>query len=97
MKTENKFQRDLIKRLRLVFPESVILKNDSSYLQGVPDLLLLVGNKWAALECKKTKSAGHRPNQDYYIDKMNGMSFAAFVYPENLEEVIYELQQTLGT
>lgn len=97
MKNENKFQSELIKRLRLVFPNSIILKNDASYLQGAPDLLLLVGNKWAALECKRSQNSPHRPNQDYYVNKMNEYSYAAFVYPENIEEVIYELQQTFRT
>lgn len=64
------------------------MKNDSSYIQGIPDLLVLFRNKWAALEVKKSNTASHRPNQDYYVDKMNDMSYAAFIYPENKEEVL---------
>ena len=71
------------------------MKNDSSYIQGIPDLLILYNDKWAALEVKKSRTASHRPNQEYYVDKMDDMSFARFIYPENKEVVLDELQQTL--
>jgi hypothetical protein len=92
---ESKFQADLIKELKQLFPGCVIMKNDPEYIQGIPDLTILYGAKWATLECKKSKKASHRPNQEYYVDKLNGMSYSAFVYPENKEEVLNELQQAL--
>ena len=70
------------------------MKNDANYIQGIPDLLILYGNKWACLECKKSGHAKHQPNQEYYVGLMNDMSFARFISPENKEEVIGELQQT---
>lgn len=85
---ENKFQSKLIKEIKDRFPGCIVIKNDSSYIQGIPDLLVLFRNKWAALEVKKSNTASHRPNQDYYVDKMNDMSYAAFIYPENKEEVL---------
>lgn len=85
---ENKFQSKLIKEIKDRFPGCIVMKNDSSYIQGIPDLLVLFRNKWAALEVKKSNTASHRPNQDYYVDKMNDMSYAAFIYPENKEEVL---------
>lgn len=91
---ENKFQGDLIKELKTMFPGIIIMKNDANYIQGIPDLILLYNDKWAALECKQSKGAKHRPNQDYYIDKMSNMSYASFIYPENKEEVLLELQNT---
>lgn len=97
MAKESAFQHDLIDRLSEVFPGCVVLKNDPLYLQGVPDLIVLYNDKWAMLECKKSAAASHRPNQDYYISKFGAMSYAAFVYPENQEEVIHELQQAFGT
>lgn len=91
---ESDFQKGLIKDLKAKFPGCMVLKNDANYIQGVPDLLVLYESKWAALECKKQESASKRPNQPYYISKMNDMSFARFISPENKEEVINELQRT---
>jgi hypothetical protein len=67
------------------------MKNDSSYIQGIPDLIILYKNKWASLECKKSANARHQPNQDYYVDKMNEMSFSRFIFPENEKEILDEL------
>ena len=94
-KLERDFQKNLIKELKEIFKGCIIMKNDSSYIQGIPDLLILYNDKWAALEVKKSRVASHRPNQDYYVDLMSEMSYASFIYPENKEEVLYELQQTL--
>lgn len=88
---ESGFQDRLIKRLKEMFPGCMILKQDA--YQGIPDLLILHGDKWASLECKKSAKAEHQPNQDYYVEQMNKMSFSRFIYPENVEEVLYELQQ----
>ena len=93
-KLERDFQRNLIKELKDIFVGCIIMKNDSSYIQGIPDLLILYKDRWAALEVKKSATASHRPNQEYYVDKMNEMSFARFVYPENKQEVLDELYQT---
>lgn len=90
---ESKFQSDLIKRLKTEFPGCYVLKNDPNYIQGIPDLLMLYKDKWFALECKKSKNASHRPNQDYYVEKLNDMSYAAFVYPENVEETINDIRK----
>ena len=92
---ESKFQRNLIEELEVLFPGCIVLKNDPNYIQGIPDLLILYKNKWAALEVKQSAKAHHQPNQEYYISMMNDMSYASFVYPENKEDVLYELQQAL--
>lgn len=94
MKRENQFQSALIKELKKIFPGCMVLKNDSSYYQGIPDLLVLYKDKWAMLECKRSSTATHRPNQDYYIEKFGKMSYASFISPDNKEEVLDELQQT---
>lgn len=91
---ENKFQANLIKKLKNLFPGCYVLKNDPTYLQGVPDLLVLYKNKWATLECKKSANARHQPNQDYYVGQMNEMSFSRFIYPENEQEVLDELKHS---
>ena len=94
---ESAFQRFLIQRIRSMFDGCIILKNDPSYLQGVPDLLILFEDKWAALEVKASITSSKRPNQRHYVQAMNDMSYAAFVYPGNEEDVLYDLQQTFGT
>ena len=91
---ESNFQADLKKELKRIFPGCIITKLDSGDIQGIPDLLILYKNKWATLECKKSKNESKRPNQEYYVRLMNEMSFSRFIYPENKEEVIDELQQT---
>lgn len=71
-----------------------MLKNDPNYIQGIPDLTVLWRDKWATLEIKKNSKASHQPNQDYYVDTMNNMSFSRFIYPENKEVVLLEIQQS---
>ena len=90
---ENEFQAELIKELKREFPGCMVLKNDANYIQGIPDLLVLFKGYWAVLECKKSKDEPHQPNQDYYISTMDKMSFARFIYPENKEEILDELQR----
>lgn len=92
---ERDFQAKLIKELKVMFKGCIIVKNDPNYIQGIPDLLILYNDRWAALEVKKSATAHHQPNQEYYVDLMDQMSFAAFIYPENKEEILYELQQAL--
>lgn len=95
MSKENSFQAQLIKDLKILFPGCMVLKNDANYIQGIPDLLILFNDKWAMLECKRAKKASHRPNQEYYVDLLDKMSYAAFIYPENREDILNELQQAL--
>ena len=78
-----------------MFPGCIIIHTDPNEIQGLPDLIILYEDRWAALEGKRSANASHRPNQDYYVDLMNRMSFAAFIFPENKEEVLYELSQAL--
>lgn len=91
---EREFQARLIKRLKTMFPGCVILKNDSAYLQGILDLSIFYQDRWAMLEVKATGDAPNQPNQEHYVELLNGMSFAAFIFPENEEEVIDALQQS---
>lgn len=91
---ESKFQASLKKEIEKRFPGSIVFKTDASAIQGFPDLMILFNNKWAALECKKSAGAGHRPNQDYYISKLRDMSFASFIWPENKEEVLNAMERS---
>lgn len=94
-KLESAFQAKLIKELKKIFPGCIVLKNDPDYIQGFPDLLILFNDRWALLECKRSSSASRRPNQEFYISKAKEMSYASFIYPENKEEVLRELQSAL--
>lgn len=88
---ERDFQRKLIQKLKKLLTGCVIMKLDSSYIQGIPDLLILYKDKWAVLEVKRSATASHQPNQDYYVKQLNDMSFSRFIYPENEEEVLDDL------
>lgn len=90
---ESEFQSSLIRELKDIFPGCMILKNDPNYFQGIPDLTILWGKHWAVLECKKSINERFQPNQEYYIDWLNNMSYSSVIYPENKEEVLHELQQ----
>lgn len=89
---ESDFQHKLIKKLEKMFPGCEIMKNDPTYIQGIPDLTILYGPRWATLEVKISAKADHQNNQDYYVEKHNQMSFSAFIFPENEKEVLNELK-----
>lgn len=86
---EGKFQDGLKDTLSKLFPTSIIMKVKG--IQGIPDLLVLYKNKWALLECKRSSTAIHRPNQDRLVELCNKMSFSSFIFPENKEEVLNRL------
>lgn len=89
---ENRFKTKLVKELKEMFPGCIVTHFDPNEIQGLPDLHILYGNKWASLEGKKSADASVRPNQEYYVDLMNGMSFASFIYPENKDAVLNALR-----
>ena len=90
---ESKFQKDLMDEIREIYPGCVIIKNDSEYLQGFPDWTIFYKDKWAVLEAKRDKDAPAQPNQPYYVELLDNMSFSRFVYPENKTEVLDELSK----
>lgn len=92
---ESDFQRKLITKLKQMFPGCIVFKTDPNYIQGFPDLMILYGDRWAALECKRARTAAHQANQDYYIDYLNDLSFASFIYPEVEGEVLDALSRSL--
>lgn len=91
VKLESKFQKELIDEIKTRYPGCIALKNDSSYIQGFPDWTILYKDKWATLEVKKERHAHRQPNQEYYVDTLNNMSFSRFVFPENKDEVLEDL------
>lgn len=94
--TETQYQARLMKKIREMFPGSIVLKNDPRYVQGLPDILVLYKGMWAMLEVKLSSDSVIQPNQKYYIDALGAMSFASFICPENEEEVLSDLQHSFG-
>lgn len=94
---ESKYQKDLCDRLRKRFPGCFIQRNDPQRDQGIPDLTIFIGNWWGMLEVKTSAGAPQEPNQEYWVDHYNRMSFASFIYPENEEQVLDEIQRSLGS
>lgn len=90
-KLESKFQKEFFDEAKARYPGCIVLKNDSGYIQGFPDWTLLYEDKWAVLEMKRKQGARKQPNQEYYVDKLNKMSFSRFVFPENKDEVFEDL------
>jgi hexokinase len=95
-KTEAAYQAKLMDRLQALFPTAFIIRTDPHEYQVIPDILLLVGDRWAMLEVKMSETSPVQPNQPYYVSMFNRMSFASFIYPENEEEVLRDLQSALG-
>lgn len=95
--TEGEYQNKLREKIEERIPGALIMKTDPTFIQGIPDLLIVKNKKWAALEVKKSKKAPHRPNQDFYVNKMNNWSYAAVIFPENEKEIIDELERAFTT
>lgn len=96
MRSERQYQRRLVNQLKELFPGCYIEQKRAGTQQGMPDILILWRNRWAMLEVKRDSDSDHRPNQDFYINKFSGMAFASFIYPENEEQVLYDLQTAFG-
>ena len=92
---EGDYQKHLKDRIKSLLPGCIVLKNDPTWIQGIPDLTVLHGDKWASLEVKKSCKEPHQPNQDYYVETMDAMAFSSFIFPENEEEVLNGLQRAL--
>lgn len=92
---EGAFKKDLKDEIAERLPDSIVTLLDPTYTQGIPDIVVFYKNRWATLEAKVDAKAKHRPNQDLYVETMNNMSFSAFIYPENAEEVLNALAQSL--
>ena len=93
---EGTYQAALIKRIENLLPGCIVLKNDPSIIQGIPDLLVLWNDKWAALEVKASPKSNIQVNQEYYIETLGRMSYASFINPQNEELILDELQHSFG-
>lgn len=96
MKLESDFQSKLKEEIKERFPGAIVLKNDPGLNVGFPDLTVLYKDKWACLECKKSKDAHRGYSQIRKVEALNKMSYASVIYPENKEEVLNEMEQAFG-
>lgn len=94
---ESDYQAGLVKRIKERFPGGVVLKNDAAYQQGILDFTLLYRQCWAALEVKPSIDAVLQPNQRHFVEKLDEMSFAAIICPENEEEVLTALEEAFAS
>lgn len=88
---ESKYRKYLEDRIREILPGCFVLRNPAGEYQGIPDLTVFYGPRWAMLEIKISDRAPFQPNQEYYLDLMSDMSFAAVIYPENELAILGEL------
>lgn len=96
---ESEYQASLIKKIRKDLPGSIILKNNSAYLQGIPDLSIFYGARWGMLEVKIKEpvpgSSDFEPNQEWYIETIGKMYFCRCIFPKNEREVLRGLYKAL--
>lgn len=94
-KLEREIQSRIIKKIKARLPGVKIFKGDTHFQQGTLDLIILYRDRWAMLEVKKSKTASRRPNQQWFVDELNEMSYAALIHPDNEEDILNELQRAL--
>lgn len=98
-KLEADYKSGLHERIKDLLPGCWVLINDEQTCPGIPDTLVLWGPHYAFLEVKRkkpTRASDWRPNQEWYLDELDEMSFAACIYPENEGEILYALQEAFG-
>lgn len=94
---ENEYQAYIVRLIKILIPDCLILKNDPNYLQGILDLSVIYAGRVVLLEVKASEKSKERPNQRYYHDLLNRTGTPAFfIYPENEKEVLIALQQSLA-
>lgn len=92
MALESNFQARLIRQLEAEFPGAVVIKTDPNYIQGFPDLLFLQDSFWGALEVKRARNSVRQPNQQYWVQRLNLMSYSRFIHPGNAVDILEELE-----
>ena len=93
---EADFQSKIVKWLRSKGCMVLKYQQNATTRAGIPDIIFLKEGFWGAIEVKKSKTAKYRPGQKEMVAKMNEMSWAKAVYPENWDETKKELEVILG-
>ena len=92
---EADFQSKIVKWLRSKGCMVLKYQQNATTRAGIPDIIFLKEGFWGAIEVKKSKTAKFRPGQKEMVAKMNEMSWAKAVYPENFDETKKELEEIL--
>lgn len=85
---EKKVQTKLIKFLRSKGFYVIKTHPGMGTPTGCPDVIALGEGFYCCFECKGSKVSKWQPLQRETIEKLNVMSFAWAVYPENYDDVI---------
>lgn len=98
---EAQYQRELIPRIirRFGGPDHCRVQINDPNLpgqQGIPDLTVYIGDRWALLEVKASEKSRLRPNQAWWVQKWSAFTFCSFIYPENESEVLDALCKALS-
>lgn len=96
MAKESDFQAKVIKDLKAM--GLAVVKNQAGpgVPTGFPDLTAFGEGIYFCLECKASARAKKQPRQDYWVNKLNEWSYAAFIYPTNWEKVKAEIKYMVG-
>ena len=96
MAKESDFQAKVIKELKAM--GLAVVKNQAGpgVPTGFPDLTAFGEGIYCCLECKASARAKKQPRQEYWVNKLNEWSYAAFVYPANWEKIKAEIQYMVG-
>jgi Holliday junction resolvase len=92
MTVESALQAKIIKWLRARGFVVIKLSAVPGIQSGMPDILFLIEDGgWGFLEVKASAKAKFQPLQKKWLEKLDDMSFAAVVYPENWVDIQIEL------
>jgi Holliday junction resolvase len=96
MAKESDFQAKVIKKLKSL--GLAVVKNQAGpgVPTGFPDLTAFGEGIYFCLECKASARAKKQPRQDYWVNKLNEWSYAAFIYPSNYDKVMSEIKYMVG-
>ena len=92
MMKEADFQKTIVRWLRSKGCLVLKYQQNATTRAGIPDIIFLKEGFWGAIEVKKSKTAKYRPGQKEMVAKMNEMSWAKVVFPENWADTRKELE-----
>lgn len=92
---ESEFKRKFKNMLEQSYPGCVLVDINPEQFRSFPDLLFLYDKFWATFEMKRTVGSAVRPNQPYWVEKLDNMSFSRFVEPGTAKEVLDDLARAI--